>query len=188
MAAVSGRVQGGGAFGGRLSAVLAGTEVRHWTTAGKGFEGVDLVARGLAKNPAERPAHAEEFVRELEVVAGAAYGPDWEERGREVLATLVALLSLLLPSGRTSPASTTDVARTVLRQPSAGGRLRPWLPGRVGLVLSAALVLLGVWVMFSDRWYGSSACVRRPVSAHGSAYWQNCPERRPPQASTHDAG
>ncbi|MGW5465170.1 serine/threonine-protein kinase [Streptomyces sp. NPDC003996] len=107
-----------------------------------------LVARGLAKNPAERPAHAEEFVRELEVVAGAAYGPDWEERGREALATLVALLPLLLPSGRTSPASTTDVARTVLRQPSAGGRLRPWLPGRAGLVLSAALVLLGVLVAY----------------------------------------
>ncbi|WP_406425161.1 serine/threonine-protein kinase [Streptomyces sp. NBC_01589] len=103
-----------------------------------------LVARGLAKNPAERPTHAEEFVQELEVAAGAAYGPDWEERGREALAVLVALLPLLLPSGRTSPASTTDFALTVLRQPSAGGRLRPWLPGRTGLVLSAALVLLGV--------------------------------------------
>ncbi|MEV6010752.1 protein kinase [Streptomyces sp. NPDC051976] len=101
-----------------------------------------LVSRGLAKNPAVRPTHAAEFVRELEVVAGTAYGPDWEERGRRALATLVALLPLLLPSGRTSPASTTDFARTVLRQPSAGGRLRPWLPGRAGLLLSAALVLL----------------------------------------------
>ncbi|MFF3878407.1 serine/threonine-protein kinase [Streptomyces sp. NPDC001978] len=107
-----------------------------------------LVARGLAKNPAERPTHAEEFVRELEVMAGAAYGPDWEERGREALATLVALLPLLLPSGRTSPASTTDFARTVLRQPFAGGRLRPWLPGRTGLLLSAALVLLGVLLAY----------------------------------------
>jgi serine/threonine-protein kinase len=107
-----------------------------------------LVARGLAKNPAERPANAEQFVQELEVAAGAVYGPDWEERGREALAALVALLPLLLPSGRTSPASTTDVARTVLRQPSAGGRLWPWLPGRAGLVLSAALVLLGVLLAY----------------------------------------
>ncbi|GAA5028791.1 serine/threonine-protein kinase [Streptomyces siamensis] len=107
-----------------------------------------LVARGLAKNPAERPTHAAEFVRELEVVAGAAYGPDWEERGRRALAALVALLPLLLPSGRTSPSSTTDFARTVLRQPSAGGRLRPWLPGRAGLVLSAALVLLGALLAY----------------------------------------
>ncbi|MDT0467281.1 serine/threonine-protein kinase [Streptomyces gibsoniae] len=107
-----------------------------------------LVARGLAKNPAERPTHAEEFVRELEVVAGAAYGPDWEERGRRALAALIALLPLLLPSARTSPASTTDFARTVLRQPSAEGRLRLWLPGRAGLVLSAVLVLLGVLLAY----------------------------------------
>ncbi|MFD7378911.1 serine/threonine-protein kinase, partial [Streptomyces mirabilis] len=107
-----------------------------------------LVARGLAKNPAERPANAEQFVQELEVVAGAVYGPDWEERGREALATLVALLPLLLPSGRTSPASTTDFALTVLRQPSAGGRLRPWLPGRVGLLLTAALVLLSALLAY----------------------------------------
>lgn len=107
-----------------------------------------LVARGLAKNPAERPTHAEEFVRELEAVAGAAYGPDWEERGRRALAALVALLPLLLPSGRTPPASTTDFARTVLRQPSAGGPLRRWLPSRTGLLLSAALVLLGLLLAY----------------------------------------
>jgi serine/threonine-protein kinase len=90
-----------------------------------------LVARGLAKNPAERPANAEQFVQELEVVAGAVYGPDWEERGRRELAALAALLL----SGRTSPASTMDFAQTMLPQPSAGGRLRPWLPGRAGLLL-----------------------------------------------------
>ncbi|MGW1543314.1 protein kinase domain-containing protein [Streptomyces sp. NPDC002309] len=110
-----------------------------------------LVARGLAKNPAQRPPHAEEFVRELEAVAEASYGPDWEERGRRALAALVALLPLLLPSGRTSPASTTDFARTVLRQPSPGGRLRPWLPGRTGLLLSAALALLGVLLAYGVR-------------------------------------
>ncbi|WP_030951482.1 serine/threonine-protein kinase, partial [Streptomyces sp. NRRL S-481] len=52
----------------------------------------ELVRRGLAKDPAERPAPAEAFVRELEAAAGAAYGPDWEERGRDRLAALVALL------------------------------------------------------------------------------------------------
>jgi hypothetical protein len=41
VAAVSGRVRGGRAFGGRLSTVPAGTEVRHWTTAAKGPEGAD---------------------------------------------------------------------------------------------------------------------------------------------------
>jgi serine/threonine-protein kinase len=103
-----------------------------------------LVARGLAKNPAERPTHAGEFVRELEAVAGTAYGPDWEERGRRELAALAALLL----SGRTSPASTTDFAQTMLPEPSTGGRLRPWLPGRVGLLLTAALVLLGALLAY----------------------------------------
>ncbi|WP_143684298.1 serine/threonine-protein kinase, partial [Streptomyces diastatochromogenes] len=51
-----------------------------------------LVRRGLAKDPEERPTHAEAFVSELEAAAGAAYGPDWEERGRGRLAALVALL------------------------------------------------------------------------------------------------
>jgi serine/threonine-protein kinase len=45
-----------------------------------------LVARGMAKSPAGRPQSAIEFVAELEAAATAAYGPDWEERGRSHLA------------------------------------------------------------------------------------------------------
>ncbi|MEU2269557.1 serine/threonine-protein kinase [Streptomyces olindensis] len=105
----------------------------------------DLVRRGLAKDPAERPARAEDLVTELEAAAVGAYGPDWEERGRGRLAALVALLSLLLPSYQQAPRSTADTARTVLgRQPSTGrGRAWSWLPGRAGLLVSAAAVLLG---------------------------------------------
>src|SRR5690606_31697510 len=51
-----------------------------------------LVRRGLAKDPAQRPDDARAFVTELEAVAVAAYGEDWEERGRGRLAALVALL------------------------------------------------------------------------------------------------
>lgn len=110
----------------------------------------DLVLRGLAKDPARRPGHAELFVAELEAVAGAAYGPGWEERGRGRLAALVALLLLLLPSSRAGARTTADSARTVLAQPTAPGTggLRPWLPGRVGLLLSAAAVLLGVLLAY----------------------------------------
>lgn len=110
----------------------------------------DLVLRGLAKNPALRPGHAELFVAELEAVAGAAYGPGWEERGRSRLAALVALLLVLLPSSRAGARTTTDTARTVLARPTAPGTggLRPWLPGRVGLLLSAAAVLLGVLLAY----------------------------------------
>ncbi|MFI9155233.1 serine/threonine-protein kinase [Streptomyces sp. NPDC053367] len=112
----------------------------------------DLVRRGLAKDPGRRPTQAEEFVRELEAAAGAAYGPDWEERGRGRLAALVALLPLLLPGPRTAaPRTTVDTARTVLAGPSARGGLRAWLPGRSGLLLSGALVLLGVLLAYGAR-------------------------------------
>ncbi len=56
-----------------------------------------LVARGLAKNPADRPPTARLFVVELERAAAAAYGPDWEDRGRRHLAELAALLALFFP-------------------------------------------------------------------------------------------
>ncbi|MEU6683235.1 serine/threonine-protein kinase [Streptomyces sp. NPDC046832] len=108
----------------------------------------ELVRRGLAKDPVERPARAEVFVTELETVAGTAYGPDWEERGRGRLAALVALLPLLLPSARTAPRSTTDTARTVLSRTPGPGRARPWLPGRAGLLVSAAAVLLGALLTY----------------------------------------
>ncbi|MBX9363880.1 serine/threonine-protein kinase [Streptomyces sp. WAC04114] len=104
----------------------------------------DLVRRGLAKNPEERPARAEDLVAELETAAGTAYGSDWEERGRGRLAALVALLPLLLPSSREAPRSTTDTARTVLHAPPGLGPAQSWLPGRPGLLVSAGAALLGV--------------------------------------------
>ncbi|MEW2404556.1 protein kinase [Streptomyces sp. NPDC046862] len=111
----------------------------------------DLVRRGLAKDPEERPAQAEAFVTQLEAAAGGAYGPDWEERGRGRLAALVALLALLLPSARGAPRSTTDTARTVLGRESAQGWARSWLPGRPGLLVSAAVVLLGILLSYGIR-------------------------------------
>jgi eukaryotic-like serine/threonine-protein kinase len=58
-----------------------------------------LIERGLAKNPRDRPAHAVEFVAELNEVADGAYGADWEERGRSELAKRAAALLLLLLGG-----------------------------------------------------------------------------------------
>jgi serine/threonine-protein kinase len=54
-----------------------------------------LVAAGLAKDPRHRPADGTELVAELRAVAGGAYGPDWENRGR---AALAAAALLLLPA------------------------------------------------------------------------------------------
>jgi serine/threonine-protein kinase len=59
-----------------------------------------LIARGMAKNPGDRPQGAIAFVSELESAATAAYGSDWEERGRGHLAVrAAALLPLLLAGG-----------------------------------------------------------------------------------------
>ncbi|MEU3253140.1 serine/threonine-protein kinase [Streptomyces sp. NPDC006997] len=112
----------------------------------------DLVRRGLAKDPAGRPARADDFVRELETVAGGAYGPDWEDRGRGRLAALVALVPLLLPSGRgEAPRTTTDTARTVLAAEPGGGWGRSWLPGRPGLAVAGVAVLLGLLLAYGLR-------------------------------------
>jgi serine/threonine protein kinase len=58
-----------------------------------------LIERGLAKDPRDRPAHAVEFVAELNWVADRAYGDDWEERGGNELAKRAAALLLLLLGG-----------------------------------------------------------------------------------------
>ncbi|MEU6546826.1 serine/threonine-protein kinase [Streptomyces sp. NPDC046859] len=108
----------------------------------------ELVRRGLAKDPAQRPSRAAEFVRELEAVAGAAYGAGWEDRGRDRLAALVALLPLLLPSARDGARGTTATARTVLGPAPGPGPVRAWLPGRAGMLASAAAVLLGVLLTY----------------------------------------
>ncbi|MEV0535691.1 serine/threonine-protein kinase [Kitasatospora sp. NPDC050463] len=75
-----------------------------------------LILAGLAKDPQARPGSAAELVEELEAVASAGYGPQWEERGRLDLTALVALLALLLP-GAGGAAGGTSLAHTVL----AGG-------------------------------------------------------------------
>ena len=58
-----------------------------------------LIERGLAKDPRDRPAHAVEFVAELNRVADRAYGEDWEERGSSELGKRAAALLLLLLGG-----------------------------------------------------------------------------------------
>src|SRR6185437_3920379 len=70
-----------------------------------------LIARGMAKNPADRPQGAIAFVSELEFAATAAYGSDWEERGRGHLAVrAAALLPLLLTGGGAVGSSGTSSA------------------------------------------------------------------------------
>ncbi|WIX98514.1 protein kinase [Amycolatopsis mongoliensis] len=65
-----------------------------------------LIARGMAKDPAWRPATADAFVAELEAVAREAYGKNWEKRGWKRLATSAAALTALTPLALLTAAGT----------------------------------------------------------------------------------
>lgn len=108
----------------------------------------DLVRRGLAKDPARRPADAAAFAVDLDAVAGAAYGTDWREKGRRHLARRAALLSLLwpLPAG----AAATVIARTLFGRPVGA-----WLLGAIPL---AAVLIGGIGIAVSQPGTG------RPVA------------------------
>ncbi|WP_176611396.1 serine/threonine-protein kinase [Actinomadura sp. WMMB 499] len=56
-----------------------------------------LVARGLAKSPADRPPGAAAFAAELEDAATRAYGPGWEDRAVRALALAAAALASAFP-------------------------------------------------------------------------------------------
>jgi eukaryotic-like serine/threonine-protein kinase len=74
-----------------------------------------LVAAGLAKDPAGRPADGAALVSELRTVAGRTYGPDWEDHGRSQLAAAALLLAALWPSGAAPAVQGATVHRVALR-------------------------------------------------------------------------
>ncbi|MET8453401.1 protein kinase [Streptomyces sp. NPDC005209] len=147
-----------------------------------------LVRRGLAKSADERPTDATEFVADLEATAVAAYGDDWEERGRGRLAELVALLLLLRPSALRTPDSATDTARTVLAQGARPGRLHAWRPSWPGVaVAGVALILAFVLAQGMDRGprvdTGQAAKVLATTSASPASGHGPLPTTAAPSAS-----
>ncbi len=82
-----------------------------------------LVAAGMAKDPAGRPADAAAFVTELRAAAWPAYGPDWEDRGRSHLGEAALLLAASWPSGAAPAAQARAVEQVRLshgsREPQA---------------------------------------------------------------------
>jgi serine/threonine-protein kinase len=96
-----------------------------------------LIARGMAKNPVDRPQSAIAFVAELEATAAGAYGPDWEERGRSHLAERVAaLLPLLLLRGPSAGSSGTSSATFWFGQPKRKALT-------IATIAAAALIAVG---------------------------------------------
>src|SRR5579864_5496041 len=81
-----------------------------------------LLAAGLARNPADRPADAAALITTLRAVAAGAYGQDWEERGRSRLAAAALLLAALWPSGGVPAVAGSAVQQVHLARPHQIGR------------------------------------------------------------------
>ncbi|MEV0235400.1 protein kinase [Nonomuraea sp. NPDC050786] len=103
-----------------------------------------LLEHGLAKDPAGRPGSAEAFLAELEDVALATYGEEWDQRGRAGLGALAVPLAGLLPRTEAAAAeSTTSVFKTTL---TPAGKLA--VTG--GLVLATAAAVTSAFVIWAD--------------------------------------
>ena len=98
----------------------------------------DLLRRGLAKTPADRPAGAAQFLTELEEAAVRGYGTGWEARGRTELAELVAGAR---PPFRLDPAT---LARTPGQSAQEGPPLGglAWCSGRIAVAVTSALAVM----------------------------------------------
>lgn len=80
-----------------------------------------LIAAGMAKHPQHRPPTAEAFVAELERVATAVHGPEWESRGWQALAAGAGALVALSPLALLAATATgTPIAGVATGAGSAG--------------------------------------------------------------------
>jgi Protein kinase domain len=98
-----------------------------------------LVAAGLAKDPGGRPADGAALVAKLRAVAGGAYGPDWEDRGRSGLAAAALLLAALWPSGGPAAVQGSTVHRISLRRRLPHGHI-----GAAKAAVMAGIVIAGI--------------------------------------------
>jgi len=97
-----------------------------------------LVHAGLAKEPDLRPANADAFLVELERVAAAGYGEDWEDRGHDAMARRIALLALLLPGAAGAAAGSAVVSSVLGSGVSVGSR-----GIRAAVLAGAAAIVVG---------------------------------------------
>ncbi|MFZ3468564.1 serine/threonine-protein kinase [Streptomyces sp. 4.24] len=123
-----------------------------------------LIRRGMAKSPEQRPVDADRFVAELESVAVAAYGPEWEERGQRKLAALAALLPLLFPSAGAPAQGTTALATTTLPSPAPR-----WTPGRRGLAAAGATLVLGIVAVLGYQAVGAEPGGAKALNAFATS-------------------
>ncbi|RSN49202.1 serine/threonine protein kinase [Amycolatopsis sp. WAC 04197] len=112
----------------------------------------EIVALGMAKDPSKRPVDALMFVNELERVARAGYGDEWERKGWSRLAkaagVLAAATPLVLLSAGTAAAPGVAAAGTGAAAASTGG-IAVGLKITAGVIAATAAVV-GSVVVFSD--------------------------------------
>ncbi len=118
-----------------------------------------LVAAGLAKDPGSRPADGTALVAELRAVAGDAYGPGWEDRGRSALASAALLLAALWPSGGPAAVQGTAVYRVRLRRHISPAK------GAIAAGVAAAVVAAVVLLPHAHSAARSSPSLAAPTSA-----------------------
>ena len=121
-----------------------------------------LIERGLAKDPRDRPAHAVEFVAELNAVADGAYGADWEERGRSELGRRAAALLLLLLGG-IAGASGGSFAATLLG--GMGRKKKAVIAGAALGIIAAIAVTTTTLALTGNSSSGSPGTTNRAADA-----------------------
>ena len=127
-----------------------------------------LVTAGLAKDPAGRPADGTALVAELRAVAGAAYGPDWENRGRSALAAAALLLAALWPSGGPAAVQGSTVHRIRLRRHLAHGHACAVKAAvAIGIVVAGAAIAAAV-VLPRSTAHATPAPSPTPTSARAT--------------------
>lgn len=110
----------------------------------------ELIARGMAKDPAHRPGAADAFVAELEAAARAAYGADWEERGWKRLAASAAALTALIPLALLTTAGTAAAPAVVAGAPAGAGIAAATIGKVVAGVVLAVLVGIGGFLVYQQ--------------------------------------
>ncbi|MFI0423775.1 protein kinase [Spongiactinospora sp. 9N601] len=78
----------------------------------------EAVTAGLSADPEQRPASAVGYAMALDTAARAAYGPEWDKRGRRHLAELATTLALRFPLAGPLPRAAGSHAATDRRRPS----------------------------------------------------------------------
>ncbi len=130
-----------------------------------------LIEAGLAKDPGGRPADGAALVAELRAVAGRAYGPGWEDRGRSGLAAAALLLAALWPTGGPAAVQGTTVHWVRLRR-----RLPHWHGTAVKATVTAGIVTAGIVV-------AAAVLIAKPTS-HPAPPPAPTRATAPPQATT----